>query len=782
MAKWFKKSGEGEKATTRDGYLESTFQSVNGMGSAIKKPENYTGYLQRFTGWVYAAAQTNARGIASQTLRLYAVRPENTTKSLYKTRQLSNFERAYLSGSLEHRPSKHVISNASAGGVNVEEVIEHPILDVLNNPSPDMDGYSLTILRMLHLQLTGNSYIHPIISESLGVPVELYSMASHLVEIIADPSFDNLVAGYTYGLPNSTNEFEKNEVLHERQPNPLDMYYGKGWVSAAIEAIDLLESMQAYESNLLENEARPDWAVMVKDNMTDAQFQRLENNIKKKLRGNGKRGIPFIFEGGMDAKTLSFSPRDLAFAEGENRKVEVIAAISGVPVSKLKANDPNLASAREGNLGWLRDTVLPYLVLDEQFLNRQLVPMFGQYSEGLFLAYDNPVPQDDAALATVAASDIAAGIRTRNEVRAERGLPPVEGGDEIMIAAGTMPLETSIELAKNPPTQMPFGSFGFDTPAEIEQSETEPTAEAAEVVFTDNEIKSILGALEEQKEKPKLDVCCGSHNEHAAEVSHKSLCNPDFGSKAEIDTGNSEYERLLQKNNAAMAKLERALTRIFDQQLTTLVDSGLDLEKAIEEGDAGLNESVSDFVEEVVAQSGKEAIAALGLDDVEFNMQDEQLRQFVESYTLKLTSAINGATFSQLSRIIGRGTTEGLSTADISRQIQQLGSGDTTAARANTIARTEVATLHEESRLEAWEQSGVVKGKQWLLAAGACPFCLALSRMHPNPIGLKENFLKLGDTLVGTNGKSMSINYRDIKTSPLHPNCRCGTIELLQDE
>ena len=775
MPKWLKKSDESAvKATTRESYLESTFQPISGRGGAVKKPENYTGYLQRFTSWVYAAAQTNARGVAAQTLRLYAIRPENATKSLYKTRQLEFAERLYLAGKLEHRPSKHVTSNAAAGGVNVEEVVEHPILDVLNSPSPDMDGYSLTVLRLLNLQLTGNSYLHPIISETLGVPVELYSMPSNLVEIVADTTFDNLVAGYIYGMPNSTNEFEPNEVLHQRQPNPLDMYYGKGWVSAAIEAIDLLESMGNYETNLLANEARPDWAVMVKDNMTDSQFQRLENSIKKKLRGNDKRGAPFIFEGGMDAKTLSFSPRDLAFSEGENRKVEVIAAISGVPVSKLKANDPNLASAREGNLGWLRDTILPYLVLDEQFLNRQLVPMFGQYSEGLFLAYDNPVPQDEAALAAVAASDIAAGIRTRNEVRAERGLPPIEGGDEIMIPAGTMPIEIAIEQAKNPPMPMPFGAFAAsaDNTPIVEDKPAAPIDQERALDFDSKTLESILADIKEM-DTPPCDCC------KTTEISHKALCNPEFGVKADPTNGGSPA-----KYRGMMVEVSEELSKIFNQQLTVLVESGLDLEKAIADGDAGLKDVLRKFVYGVVEQSGKDAFAELGLDPVNFRMQSEQLQKFVEMYTIKLSGVIQNTTKTQLSRIIGRGAVEGLSTDEVARQIRtDIADFKVTAARADMIARTEVATLHEESRLQAWENSdGLVVGKQWILAASACDFCAALAAKHPKAIPLSENFYSIGDTVKSRSGETMLINYRDIKTAPLHPNCRCGTIEMIRDE
>jgi len=153
-------------------------------------------------------------------------------------------------------------------------------------------------------------------------------------------------------------------------------------------------------------------------------------------------------------------------------------------------------------------------------------------------------------------------------------------------------------------------------------------------------------------------------------------------------------------------------------------------------------------------------------------------------YTIKLSGVIQNTTKTQLSRIIGRGAVEGLSTDEVARQIRtDIADFKVTAARADMIARTEVATLHEESRLQAWENSdGLVVGKQWILAASACDFCAALAAEHPKAIPLSENFYSIGDTVKSRSGETMLINYRDIKTAPLHPNCRCGTIEMIRDE
>ena len=331
---------DGSKSTDRLDYMKATVPSWEIAGSGTHRSRSFTALMNRFDGWVYGASMINARGVASQPIKLYSRVPEGGSKSITSTRKIGNQKSAYLKGKLDSKPSAFVQRKAYSG--EVVEVIEHPIIDLLENPSPEMDGYTLSMQRMLNLQLTGNAYLHPIISETLGVPVELWNMQSDLVQVIPDGTMD-LIDFYKYGKLPNTAEFRKDEVLHEKVPNPSDPFYGKGWVSACLDAVDLLQSMDQYEQNVLDNQARPDWAVMVKEHLTDSQYQRLLQQIERQLGGKDNRSRPFIFEGGTSGTPMSFSPQDLAFESGENRKIEVVSAISGVPVSKLKANDPNLA-------------------------------------------------------------------------------------------------------------------------------------------------------------------------------------------------------------------------------------------------------------------------------------------------------------------------------------------------------------------------------------------------------------------------------------------------------
>ena len=641
------------KATDRQAYLRGSVPAWEKASMSVQRTRGYTALMQRFHGWVYAAAMINARGVASQPIKLYSMQPRNGMKSIVNTKKVSSQKASYLRGEMETKPSIFV-QRKMMNGCDVVEVHEHPVLELLDNPSPEMDGYTLTIQRMLNLQLTGNAYLHPIISETIGVPLELWNMQSDLVTVVPDGDMD-LVDSYTYGKQPNVVDFRKDEVLHVKQPNPSDPFYGMGWVSAAIDAVDLLNSMDEYEQNVLDNQARPDWAIMVKEHLTDTQYQRLMQQVERQLGGKNNRSRPFIFEGGTDGKPMQFSPQDLAFDSGETRKIEVIAAIAGVPVTKLKANDPNLANAREGNLGWLRDTIVPYLTLDESFLNRQLLPMFGMFADTLFLAYDDPVSADRSQQATIDASDIASGIRTRNEVRADRGLEPVSvGGDELFVPMGTIPIDVAIENARNP--QPMFGQFSKE-PKEVKANPVPVDGKCPDGwhYMTDtntcmegdshpSETYSVEKASDCMSEKISILLDEGYPQDQAVAIAH-SLCNKTKDEekshecdckkkhdstkelwnesrslisqkRAPIDSGNEEFLETMEVFSSPMDGFRDDLVSLFRKEIERFLDfaGGMGEFVTSSEAEQKIQEITDKFVNEVMLLSGQNELDRLGVD------------------------------------------------------------------------------------------------------------------------------------------------------------------------
>jgi HK97 family phage portal protein len=273
--------------------------------------------------------------------------------------------------------------------------------------------------RILFLELTGNAYLHPVIDPTLNVPGELWTMPSHLVKVL--PSTDGLIAGYRYGIdPQAEVDFTADEVIHFKRPNPKSLLYGLGKVEAAWGVVQQNAAVHDMDLSFFENMARPDYAIIVKGGAGKEQLERFETKVREALQGTRKSGKFMAITGDVEMKPLSFPTKDLG---GRDEIVEEIAAIFGVPVSMLKANDPNLAAAKSGYAQWRESTIAPICRLDEETLNAKLLPLFG-IEDDAYLAYDNPVPADRQQDLVERQTSVAGGWLTPNEARIEAGYEP----------------------------------------------------------------------------------------------------------------------------------------------------------------------------------------------------------------------------------------------------------------------------------------------------------------------------------------------------------------------
>lgn len=444
-----------KRQTSPDKYLAS---SVNVVGTGLhgaKRPEfSQQQGISSFRSWVYAAASINANAVASVPLRLYSASGDRSLS----TRTLSLKRKNYLFGDAagDQRPSSSVLRKAAMYGDSMEEVTSHPVLNVLNSANPFLNGFDLSVLRVLYGELTGNAYLHPIIDESTGIPAELWPLAPQHVEVVPDE--DCFLSGYVYGIDTQRKQvFTPDEIIHFRRPNPGSLYYGLGKVEAAFGVIAANEALHSMDLSMFQNSARPDYAVVVKGTPTGDQLDRFQQQVEERLRGTRKEGNFIAVTGDVQFTPLNFPPKDLA---GREEIVEEIAAVFGVPVSMLKANDPNLASAQTGFASWRESTVLPLCRMDEQELNQTLLPMFG-LDESYCLAYDNPVPSDQAFELQERQAAVSGGWRTPNEARLEEGREPIEDEFADKLLIGGQPIGGS------PPAEGGFMSV---------EPETEPAA------------------------------------------------------------------------------------------------------------------------------------------------------------------------------------------------------------------------------------------------------------------------------------------------------------------
>lgn len=740
--------------------------------------------------WVFAAARLNAVAVASQPLRLY-VRSRGAGTKLWNTRRTGRRTKAYLSGDLAQLPSRYAMQKAAEYGDDYEIVTDsHPLLTLLAKVNPYQNGYDATVLRVLFSELTGNAYLHPVIDRAMGVPVELWTMPSQWMKIKpGDPARgEPFILGYEYGRNDAqAQDFEPDEVIHFKQPNPRDLYYGLGKVEAAWGAVTSNAALHDMDFHFFKNKSRPDYLAIIKGNASDQELERFTAEVENKLRGTNKTGRFLAVTGEVDLKPLQFPPKDL---EGREEIVEEIAAVFGVPVSMLRANDPNLASATVGFASWKETAVLPLLRMDEETLNQSLVPLFG-IEDDAFLAYDNPVRADEAQELTKRTTYVAAGVLTINEVRELEGLERIEDPNADKLLVGGQPLGGA------PAPASPFaGLFGQAAqPPAPRQVEAVPAEEP-----TEDEEATVEAKAFDTKDAPvadtgtpppppkSCDCCAGKKTVRASDLWAKHDAEG-------IRTKSAEGEQ--REINANEARMSRDVTAVFDEQvkeIVALLAKGDASPVVVRRAEAILRErKYQRALVEALAPYLRDALATgvnLGIDtvgrlatNIDFAVERADLAKYAEAESTRLArQAVDGITETTTVRVrelLGDGLEKGETVDELAERVQnwanQQKDEDGSWSRARMVARTEANRAARVAEVEAWSATGAVEGKTWLLAPDPCEFCEAAAKQFgEKAIGLGEPFFAQGATLQGADGGTMILDYETIKGPPLHPNCRCS--------
>ena len=98
-----------------------------------------------------------------------------------------------------------------------------------------------------------------------------------------------------------------------------------------------------------------------------------------------------------------------------------------------------------------------------------------------------------------------------------------------------------------------------------------------------------------------------------------------------------------------------------------------------------------------------------------------------------------------------------------------------TTQRAKLLAAAEAHRMAQTALIEAWRSQGMVTGYRWVAmvedtVTPPCPWCTAL---HGTIVSVGEPFAEEGATLTDARNKPMAIDYGDLMSPPLHPQCRC---------
>ena len=390
-----------------------------------------TSLLDAYRSWVYVCASKNAISVASYPLRLYVAKPTKS-KLLVRTRSISKETREFLySKEMGH------LDRFLRKAVEIEELLEHPFLELMKKVNPFMNEFELKELTDLHQELTGNSYWY-ILSNNGGMPVELWIVPPDKMKIV--PSKEEFLTGYIYSRGIDSTSFDRLEIIHHKFPSPTSAYYGMSPLSAVTHAYNINENMNLYENALFSNMARPDGVLETDESLGEVEFKRVKKEWHQTYGKVKKSGKTALLEKGLHYKPISLTPRELSYLAGRKVTKEEICNAYGQSLA-LYDKDANRANADNATYIFMRDTISPRHRRQEQKINEQLLP---RYDERLFCAYESCVPEDKEFKHKVRIESVDK-IITRNDARHEIGKEDVEGGDTLYIDSRLIPIGTTPE-------------------------------------------------------------------------------------------------------------------------------------------------------------------------------------------------------------------------------------------------------------------------------------------------------------------------------------------------
>lgn len=152
-------------------------------------------------------------------------------------------------------------------------------------------------------------------------------------------------------------------------------------------------------------------------------------------KGGSNAGKIPLLEDGMEIKPYQFNSKEAQYAETKQLSREDVAAAYHVNPSLVwHTTTQTYASAKDNARALYADCLGPTLQMLQQRINSFLLPMIGADPQ-TYVEFDltEKLKGSFEERASIIQSSVGGPWMTRNEARADNNLPPIEGGDELIV-------------------------------------------------------------------------------------------------------------------------------------------------------------------------------------------------------------------------------------------------------------------------------------------------------------------------------------------------------------
>ena len=544
-----------------------------------------------------------------------------------------------------------VYRNVKDGYEEVEAT--HPLSQLLSRVNPFWTRGDLWRGTSTYLDLWGSAFW--VLTLSGSTPSEIWLARPDKMKVLADKA--KYIKGFQYEQGGRRVNLLPEEVVWFRLFNPLDEFAGFSPVAAGRMSADMGIDALKYNRNAFKNGLLfSNVAFEAQASASDPEIEEFLKRMAKRYSGSEAGQRPLVLQG-MQAKLLGFSPREMEYLGSLRWSLEEISRIYGVPAIMLgDMTNSTYANFDRAEIVFWRN-IASYLQFLQEEINEMFVPKFGA---DLFVEFD--LSEVEALQPNINAiwerlrANVASGVMTANEARAEMNMEPVAWGDAWWAPLALYPVKSGTSPA---PTMEEANGKGL--------------------------YKSKIW------DDARLDALCEIHIKR-------------------LDRHERRFVVMLSK---MWGKQLQDILKRLRQQKAVAKQLGPDLFDATEWDDA-LAAAALPLIRAAVSDSGQAQAAQFGLGA--FDINRPLLQSWLRDRAAFWASRVNEETARLLMQEIEAASQAGEGLKQIQERMEKVFRFND-EVRSERIARTEMQAATNRGALEAYNQSEVVEGKMWISAS-----------------------------------------------------------------
>jgi len=684
----------------------------------------------RVLGWKPAADQVKLikkiRGWSYTCINLNAQACAQVPLRLYKIKSKSSTSKikSIPIGREKRKYLQTKLAERLSSADEIEEVTEHEIIDLLRRVNPCQNSFELKDVTVRYLEAIGVAYWY--LERGIGNNPDGSKKIINIWPLYSQymqifPDTDNGIKMYKYGRTINKVELDPNDVVHFQYTSLTEFFVGDSPLKAAEQSVDLNEAMNVCEISSFKNGGNPNVVMEVPSDGFLPPDERKRIESEWKRKYTGAAKTGKMVITSGGANLKEFGFKPKDMSYLQGRKTVLEETCGAFGVPLVFVKPDQVSRA---NLWGSLDWWMKFTINPKLTrIEQKLNEKFTpNWGDDLFLLFDDPRPDDPELRLKQIQALLTTKYSSINEQRAIDGLEPVEWGEEPIVT----------DIIDNQEEEKPDQDIEKQVKREG-QSNDLPEPDLMPMIF-----RARLFVLFKEMEG----------------VVAKNLDN--YGKSKAIEPDPSDAAFFTSADDVTSAVFD---TAFWGKRIS--VDSMPFIEGLL---------SMALFEE--AEKTNPEGF--VNPSSITIQRSLEERSQSIKSTATTVEKEIRG----DIADSIAAGESK-------SQTIKRVRGNFNARFKADRVVRTETIWAHNEGTLEAWKQSGVVRGKKWDTVPDdrRCPYCAS---MHGKTIGIDSTYFEKGTDLTvdspdSGNPITLKFSYESVKHPPLHPSCRCQLIPIIED-